>query len=114
MQWIPADISTDFMGKSRAAGALSVTLVSLSIIALLFFGPFALRRAHAGLREGPGERGQVLRLERSELRGRSFQRPGYFREEPGRGLAGRRERPAQIRVVLRREGLDLARRRRLY
>ena len=38
MQWIPAGISIDFMGKSRAAGALSVTLVSLSIVSLLIFG----------------------------------------------------------------------------
>jgi preprotein translocase SecF subunit len=38
MQWIPADISIDFMGKRRSAGALSVVLVSLSIVSLLVFG----------------------------------------------------------------------------
>ena len=38
MQWIPADISVDFMGKSRTAATMSVILVSLSIVSLLIFG----------------------------------------------------------------------------
>ena len=48
MQWIPADIAIDFMGKSRTAGALSVILVSLSLVSLLVLG---LNLLADGLRE---------------------------------------------------------------
>ena len=38
MQWIPADIAINFMDKRRTAGAMSVILVSLSIVSLMIFG----------------------------------------------------------------------------